>query len=75
MEKLFTVIFFFLIPSYPVIRHCVRIHISTSGLTFQEWTPDADTSRSPVVCQVTVHYVPIIDLIIFLLSERMISLE
>jgi hypothetical protein len=28
-EKFFTVIFSFLIPSYPVICHCVRIHIST----------------------------------------------
>jgi hypothetical protein len=28
-EKFFTVIFSFLILSYPVICHCVRIHIST----------------------------------------------
>jgi hypothetical protein len=27
------------------------------------------------LCQVTVHYIPIIDLIIFFISERIISLE
>ena len=31
-EKFFTVIFSFLIPFYPVICHCVRIHISTIQL-------------------------------------------
>jgi hypothetical protein len=35
-EKFFTVIFSFLIPSYPVICHCVRIHISTFEVVFTD---------------------------------------
>jgi hypothetical protein len=32
-----------------VINHWInRVEKDTSGLTFQEWTPDVDTSRSPV---------------------------
>ncbi len=32
-----------------VIKRCLnRVEEDASGLTFQEWTPDVDTSRSPV---------------------------
>jgi hypothetical protein len=37
-EKIFTVTFSFLIPSYPVICHCVRIHISTHTGTLRPHT-------------------------------------
>ena len=44
-----------------------------ADLIFQPDSDSCDLSR--VLCQVTVHYVPNIDLIIILLSERMLSLE
>jgi hypothetical protein len=34
--KIITVIFSFLIPSYPVICHCVRVHISTFEVVFTD---------------------------------------
>ncbi len=36
---------------FPLEAHCLehsRVEEDASGLTFQEWTPDVDTSRPPV---------------------------
>jgi hypothetical protein len=60
----FTVIFSFLIPSYPVICHCVRIHISTT------WSPWSSEYRDIFVSSVNMFIPsPLTPLTVYIVSK------
>ncbi len=54
-EKFFTIIFSFLIPSYPVICHCVRIHISKNNLNMGSINSDYVVGTLYIVSYDTVY--------------------